>query len=40
MGAGHRSLIWTRGETTFVLVASVAAAELDGAIRYVMQEAY
>ena len=40
MGAGHRSLIWTRGETTFVLVASVAAGELDGAIRYVMEEAY
>ncbi len=36
---GHRSRIWTRGDTTFVLVSSTSAGNLDAAARYLMQEA-
>lgn len=36
---GHRSRIWTRGATTFVLVSPTAAGDLARAARYVMQEA-
>jgi anti-sigma factor RsiW len=37
---GHRSRIWTRGDTTFVLVSSASAGTaLDDAARYLMQEA-
>lgn len=36
---GHRSRIWTRGATTFVLVSSAAAGKLDAVARYLMQEA-
>jgi hypothetical protein len=36
---GHRSQIWSRDGTTFVLVASADAGGLAGASRYVMQEA-
>jgi anti-sigma factor RsiW len=37
---GHRSRIWTRGDTTFVLVSSASAgAALDAAAQYLMQEA-
>lgn len=36
---GHRSRIWTRGDTTFVLVSSSSAGNLDAAARYLMQEA-
>ena len=36
---GHRSRIWTRGDTTFVLVSSLAAQNVDDAERYLMQEA-
>jgi len=37
---GHRSRIWTRGATTFVLVTPAAAGDFDGALRYVMQQAH
>lgn len=37
---GHRSRIWARGATTFVLVSPAAAGDLAGAARYVMQEAH
>lgn len=36
---GHRSRIWTRGTTTFVLVTDSSAGDLDAAARYVMQQA-
>jgi hypothetical protein len=36
---GHRSQIWSRDGTTFVLVAAADAGGLAGASRYVMQEA-
>jgi len=36
---GHRSRIWTRGATTFVLVTPEAAGDLAAAARYVMQNA-
>lgn len=37
---GHRSRIWTRGDTTFVLVSSESSGpNLDAAARYLMQEA-
>ncbi|MBI4263370.1 MAG: zf-HC2 domain-containing protein [Acidobacteria bacterium] len=36
---GHRSRIWTRGGTTFVLVASEGAGELASLVRYVRQQA-
>lgn len=36
---GHRSRIWTRGATTFVLVSPTAARDLDSAVRYVVREA-
>jgi hypothetical protein len=36
---GHRSQIWSRDGTTFVLVAAANASGLAGASRYVMQEA-
>ncbi|MBM3819421.1 MAG: hypothetical protein FJW14_10465 [Acidimicrobiia bacterium] len=37
---GHRSRIWTRGDTTFVLVSSASAgSHLDAAAEYLMQEA-
>jgi anti-sigma factor RsiW len=36
---GHRSRIWTRGDTTFVLVSATSGANLDAAARYLMQEA-
>lgn len=36
---GNRSRMWSRGATTFVLVSSAGAGELDQAARYVMQEA-
>lgn len=37
---GHRSRIWTRGATTFVLVTPAAAGDLAAAARYVMQQAH
>lgn len=36
---GHRSQIWSRGETTFVLVAENGAPGMAGAARYLMREA-
>jgi anti-sigma factor RsiW len=36
---GHRSRIWSRGGTTYVLVSPVAAAGFDNAFQYVMREA-
>lgn len=36
---GHRARIWTRGATTFVLVAATDAGEMTRAVQYVMQEA-
>lgn len=36
---GHRSQIWSRDGTTFVLVSAADAGGLTGASRYVMQEA-
>ncbi len=36
---GHRSQIWTREGTTFVLVSPADAGDLASASRYVMQEA-
>jgi anti-sigma factor RsiW len=36
---GHRSRIWSRGNTTYVLVSSLAGRGLDNAVRYVMREA-
>jgi anti-sigma factor RsiW len=36
---GHRSQIWSRDGTTFVLIAAADAGGLAGASRYVMQEA-
>jgi hypothetical protein len=37
---GHRSRIWSRGGTTYVLVAPTAAGELGDAARYLMREAH
>jgi anti-sigma factor RsiW len=37
---GHRSRIWTRDDTTFVLVSPSEGRALDSAVRYVMQEAH
>jgi hypothetical protein len=37
---GHRSRIWSRGATTYVLVTPTDAGELATAARYVMQEAH
>jgi hypothetical protein len=37
---GHRSRIWARGATTYVLVSPEAAGDLTAAARYVMQEAH
>ena len=36
---GHRSRIWSRGGTTYVLVGP-AAADLTSAVRYIMREAH
>jgi hypothetical protein len=36
---GHRSQIWSRDGTTFVLVSATDAGGLAGASRYVMSEA-
>jgi anti-sigma factor RsiW len=36
---GHRSRIWSRGGTTYVLVGP-DAADLTGAVRYIMREAH
>jgi anti-sigma factor RsiW len=40
MALGHRSRIWSRGATTYVLVSSASAGDLTRAARYVMQEAH
>jgi anti-sigma factor RsiW len=37
---GHRSRIWTRGATTFVLVSPESAGSLEQAVAYVRQEAH
>ncbi len=37
---GHRSRIWSRGGTTYVLVGPEAAGELTTAVRYIMREAH
>jgi hypothetical protein len=37
---GHRSRVWSRGATTFVLVSPADAGDLETAVRYLMQEAY
>jgi anti-sigma factor RsiW len=37
---GHRSRMWSRGGTTYVLVAPTAAGELTDAVRYIMSEAH
>ena len=37
---GHRSRIWSRGATTYVLVSPVEAGDLASAVRYVMLEAH
>jgi hypothetical protein len=37
---GHRSRIWSRGPTTFVLVSPTSAGDLDRAVSYVRQEAH
>ena len=37
---GHRSRIWTRGPTTFVLVSPTSAGDLSQAVSYVQQEAH
>ena len=37
---GYRSRVWSRGATTFVLVAPVEAGDLAGAVEYLKQEAY
>jgi anti-sigma factor RsiW len=37
---GHRSRIWSRGRTTYVLVAPSAAGELAAAVGYIMREAH
>jgi anti-sigma factor RsiW len=37
---GHRSRMWSRGGTTYVLVAPTAAGELTDAVRYIMREAH
>lgn len=37
---GHRSQIWSRGGTTYVLVAPNAAGDLANAARYLMREAH
>jgi anti-sigma factor RsiW len=39
MALGHRSEIWSRGATTYVLVSSAPAQDLARAVRYVKQEA-
>jgi anti-sigma factor RsiW len=36
---GHRSRVWTRGTSTFVLVSSQAAPDMASAVRYVIEEA-
>jgi len=37
---GHRSRIWSRGTTTFVLVSPASAGDLSQAVSYVRQEAH
>jgi anti-sigma factor RsiW len=37
---GHRSRIWSRGSTTFVLVSPASAGDLTRAVSYVRQEAH
>ena len=37
---GHRSRIWSRGGTTYVLVGPDGAADLTTAVRYIMREAH
>jgi anti-sigma factor RsiW len=37
---GHRSRIWSRGSTTFVLVSPTSAGDLTEAVSYVRQEAH
>jgi anti-sigma factor RsiW len=37
---GHRSRIWSRGGTTYVLVGPAGAADLTTAVRYIMREAH
>jgi hypothetical protein len=37
---GHRTRIWTKGPTTFALVAPDSAGDLTRAVSYVQQEAH
>jgi anti-sigma factor RsiW len=37
---GHRSRIWSRGGTTYVLVGPAGAGDLTSAVRYIMSEAH
>lgn len=37
---GHRSRIWSRGATTYVMVSHASAGEMESAARYVMREAH
>lgn len=37
---GHRSHIWSRGGTTYVLVGPAGAGDLTSAVRYIMREAH
>ncbi len=37
---GHRSRIWSRGGTTYVLVGPAGAGDLTTAVRYIMREAH
>lgn len=37
---GHRSRIWSRGGTTYVLVGPAGAGDLSPAVRYIMREAH
>jgi anti-sigma factor RsiW len=37
---GHRSRIWSRGGTTYVLVGPDGAGDLTTAVRYIMREAH
>jgi anti-sigma factor RsiW len=38
MALGHRSEIWTRGATTYVMVSAAPAQDLARAVRYVKQQ--
>ncbi len=37
---GHRSRIWSRGATTYVMVSHAGAGDMEAAVHYVMQEAH